>query len=358
MKPVAFPSPSPSVTIRDVAREAGVSPGTVSRVLNNSPLISEATRLRVLEVVEQMGYTPNLIARRLSTGKTLTIAVIAPFFTRPAFVERLNGVVSTLAQSQYDVVLYNVQTPEQRDTYFRDVPRRERADGVLIMSLPPTDEAARWLQDASLPIVLIDSSHPTLDSLSQVVTDDFAGGRAATEHLLALGHRAIGFIGDPQVSPFNFVSSKRRYLGYRAALESAGIAFQPAYYQEDQHGRFEARRMTHQLLKLPQRPTAVFAASDTQAMGALQAAADWGLNVPQDLSVIGYDDIEVAEYLGLTTIRQLLFESGQRGVELLLERLENPQLPPVHEVLASELVVRRSTAAPVSISSLKGGVSA
>lgn len=319
MKSVTFSSsPSRSVTIRDVAREAGVSPGTVSRILNNSPLISEATRLRVLKVIEQMGYTPNPIARRLSIGKTLTIAIIAPFFTRPAFVERLNGVFSTLAQSQYDVVVYNVQTPEQRNVYFREVTRRERADGVLIMSLPPTDENVHWLQKAKLPIVLIDSSHPALDHLSWVVTDDIAGGRAATEHLLALGHRAIGFIGDHRENPFNFVSSARRYRGYCAALESAGIPIEPAYYQEDQHGRFEARRMTHQLLKLPQRPTAIFAASDTQAMGALQAAADLGLNVPNDLSVIGYDDIEVAEYLGLTTMCQLLFESGQRGVELLL----------------------------------------
>lgn len=348
MKPVAFPpSPSPVVTIRDVAREAGVSPGTVSRVLNNSPLISEATRLRVLQAIERLGYTPNLIARRLSTGKTLTIAIIAPFFTRPAFVERLNGVVSTLAQSRYDVVLYNVQTPEQRDAYFRNVPRRERADGVLIISLPPTNENAKVLQQAQVPIVLIDADHPELTALCRVVTDDFVGGRAATEHLLALGHRAIGFIGDPQENPFNFVSSARRYQGYRAALESAGIPFEPAYYQEDQHGRFEARRMTHQLLKLPQRPTAIFAASDTQAMGALQAATDWGLNVPNDLSVIGYDDIEIAEYLELTTIRQLLFESGQRGVELLLERLENPDLPPVHEVLPCELVRRRTTATVV-----------
>jgi DNA-binding LacI/PurR family transcriptional regulator len=129
-------------------------------------------------------------------------------------------------------------------------------------------------------------------------------------------------------------------------LETAGFPLQPEYYGEDQHGRREARQTAKKMLALPDRPTAIFAASDTQAVGVLEAARDAGLRVPEDLSVVGYDDIEVADIMGLTTVRQMLFESGQRGVELLLETLENPQIEPVHEVLPTELIVRGTTAPP------------
>jgi LacI family transcriptional regulator len=335
-----------SVTIRDVARKAGVSPGTASRAMNNSPLVNEETRRRILEVAKELNYTPNLVARRLSIGKTLVVAVIVPFFTRPGFSERLSGVVSVLAQTEYDLVVHNIETPEQRNDYFRDIPRRERADGALFLSLPPRDEETTYLANADVPIVLIDSDHPALTMFHRVTVDDVAGGQVATEYLIELGHTRIGFVGDIVDNPFGFVSSRNRYSGYRKALEAAGIPLRADYYGEDQHGRREARQTANEMLALPDRPTAIFAASDTQAVGVLEAARDAGLRVAEDLSVIGYDDIEIADIMGLTTMRQMLFESGQRGVELLLETLENPQMEPVHEVLPTELIVRATTAPP------------
>jgi LacI family transcriptional regulator len=338
--------PGNSVTIRDVARKAGVSPGTVSRAINNSPLVNEETRKRILEVVKELNYTPNLVARRLSLGKTLVIAVIVPFFTRPAFSERLNGVVSVLSQSQYDLVIHNIETPAQRSDCFRVIPRRDRVDGALVLSLPPIDKETAQLANADVPIVLIDADHPALTMLHRVTVDDVAGGQAATEYLLELGHTRIGFIGDIIDNPFYFISSRDRYSGYRKALEAAGIPLRPEYYAEGQHGRREARQLAKKMLSLSDRPTAIFAASDTQAVGVLEAAREAGLRVPEDLSIIGYDDIEVADILGLTTMRQLLFESGLRGVELLLETLEDPQIEAVHEALPTELIVRGSTAPP------------
>jgi DNA-binding LacI/PurR family transcriptional regulator len=335
-----------TATIRDVAQKAGVGLGTVSRVLNNSPLVSEETRQRVLSVIEKLNYVPSPNARRLSLGKTLNVAVIVPFFTRPAELERLRGVEHTLLESEYDLVLYNVETPEQRDAYFRDVPRRERADGVLILSLPPRDGDVTPLKKANVPVVLIDAHHPSLASLNRVITDDVAGGRTATQHLLDLGHRRIGYLSDLLDNPFNFTSSRDRYLGYRQALEAAGIAFQPSYHGQAAHGRYEARQLAVQMLTQSDRPTAIFAASDTQALGVMEAARELSLRVPEDLSVVGYDDIEIAEYLGLTTMRQLLFESGKRGVELLLEILAHPKTKPMCEILPAELVVRGTTAAP------------
>jgi DNA-binding LacI/PurR family transcriptional regulator len=325
-----------------------VSPGTASRAINNSPLVNEATRERVLQVVRELNYTPNLVARRLSIGKTLVVAVVVPFFTRPGFSERLSGVVSVLSQTEYDLVVHNIETPEQRNDCFRDIPRRERADGALFLSLPPRDDETDQLADASVPIVLIDTDHPALTMLPRVSVDDVRGGQAATEYLINLGHTRIGFVGDITDNPFNFVSSRNRYWGYQKALETAGIPLRPDYYGEDQHGRREARQTAKKMLGLLERPTAIVAASDTQAVGVLEAARDIGLGVPEDLSVIGYDDIEIADIMGLTTIRQMLFESGQRGVELLLETLENPHIEPVHEVLPTELIVRGTTAPPAS----------
>jgi DNA-binding LacI/PurR family transcriptional regulator len=337
-----------TVTIRDVAKKAGVGLGTVSRVINESPQVSEATRRRVLDVIADLNYTPNPTARRLSIGKTLTVAVITPFFTRPSFIERLHGIENTLAESDYDLNIYNVETVERRDQCMRQIPRRDRADGVIILSLSPRDEDLPYLQRSEVPIVLVDANHPSLSSLNRVIVDDVAGGRTATQHLIELGHRRIGFISDLLDSPFNFTSSRDRFLGYRQALEAAGIPFRPEYHGQKEHGRYEARLLAEQMLALPERPTAIFAASDTQAMGVLEAARNAGLRVPEDLSVIGYDDIEIAEYLGLTTIRQLLYESGQLGVELMLDILEGLNPAPVCQVLPTELIVRGTTVPPAA----------
>lgn len=335
-----------TVTVRDVARKAGVSPGTVSRAMNNSPLVNAETHERIMQAVRELDYIPNLLAQRLSTGRTLAIAVIVPFFTTPSVTERLNGVVSTLAKSKYDLVIHNIEEPEQRADCFRTIPRQDRVDGVLVISISPTDEEVPLLAEAGVPIVLIDAHHSALSVLHQVTVDDIAGGKAVAEYLLELGHTRIGFIGDPSDNAFNFTSSRDRAFGYRRALEAAGIPYRTEYYEENPYGRREARESAKKMLTLPERPTAIFASSDVQAVGVLEAARELGLRVPQDLSVVGYDDVEVAEILGLTTMRQMLFESGQRGVELLLETLEKPETRPVYQVLPTELVIRDTTGPP------------
>jgi DNA-binding LacI/PurR family transcriptional regulator len=333
-----------TATIRDVARRAGVGVGTVSRVLNDNPQVSEKTRQRVLQVINSLGYVPNPIARKLSTGRTLTIAVIVPFFTRPSFNERLRGVENFLASSEYDLVIYNVETAERRDVCMREIPRKDRFDGVIIMSLSPRDDDLPYLQGANIPLVLVDANHPSLASLHRVIVDDIAGGYKATKHLIELGHIRIGYISDYLETPFNFTSSRFRLAGYKQALLESGIPFRPDYHQQGEHGRAEAYSMALKLLSLQECPTAIFAASDTQAMGVLQAANELGLRVPDDLSVIGYDDIEIADYLGLTTVRQLLYESGRRGVELLLKIVDHLNLEPVCEVLSTQLILRKTTA--------------
>jgi DNA-binding LacI/PurR family transcriptional regulator len=330
------------VTISDVARKAGVGVGTVSRVLNQSPRVSDTTRQRVLQVMMELDYAPNPFAQRLSLGKTLTLAVIVPFFTRPSFVERLRGIEAAIAETEYDLIVYNVESVEKRDEYFRRMSRPERIDGLIIISLSPSDEDVERFRKSGVPTVLVDARHP---EVPRVVVDDVTGGYVATRHLLDLGHRQIAFLGDAYPNPFNFTSSHHRFAGYQEALNEAGIDPQAEYYVTGEHGRDVANELTHQLLSLEDPPTAVFAASDTQAMGALEAARERGVPVPDALSLIGYDDIEIAEYLDLTTIHQPLFESGWSGINLLFQIIQGEPPEMVGE-LPVRLVERGTTAPP------------
>jgi LacI family transcriptional regulator len=324
-------------TISEVARHAGVGIATVSRVLNGSPAVREQTRLRVLDAIAELGYAPNPAARALSTGRTLSIGVVAPFFTRPSVMERLRGISHVLAGAGYRLVLFDVERPGQDFESFRTLPGG--LDGLLSISLcPPEPDLARFVA-AGMPVVLVD--HPD-QRLPGVYTDDVAGGRLATEHLLELGHRRIAFIGDFEHNYHGFMSSAMRRTGYEQALAAAGLDVEPQLVRRAAHGREPAVALTRELLALPEPPTAVFAASDTQAIGVLEAADALGVDVPGDLSVVGYDDIELARYAGLTTVAQPLEESGSRGAELLLAALEDAA--PVRKKLTVDLVVRSTTA--------------
>lgn len=340
MDPVPSKRGNPAPTIRDVARHAKVGVGTVSRVLNDSPLVSDDARRRVRSTIDELGYRPSSTARRLSLGRTQMIGVVAPFFTTRSVVERLRGVVGRLRdRGEYDLVLFDVETLEQRADAFEDFAARDRVDGLLIVSLRPSDEEVARLQREGLPVVLIDVAHR---ALPRVVIDDVLGGQLATEYLLSKGHRRIGFVGDAP-SPFGFTSSELRRQGMHEALRRAGIKPAAALHRRGPHGREEAFELARRLLAMEDPPTAIFAASDVQAMGVLQAAQALGTRVPEELAVIGFDDVEEASVLGLTTVRQPLRETGARAVDLLLSAIEGREMPPVEE-LAPLAVIERRTA--------------
>jgi DNA-binding LacI/PurR family transcriptional regulator len=333
-------------TIADVATMAKVGVGTVSRVLNDSPNVKPETRARVLDAIAQLGYRPSWTARSLSSGKTRQIGVLASFFTEPAAGERLRGVVSTLTPSIFDVVLFAVETRAHVADRLHDLMRVRNIDGLIILSIPLDDIETALLLDSDMPAVTVDAANPRLRSIT---VDDIGGGRMATEHLLGLGHRRVAFLGDPSTSPFRFTSSNDRERGYRAAMEAAGLHVAPELVQHGQHGRAIAKALTVELLSLAEPPTAIFAASDTQALGVMEACTEFGLRIPQDLSLVGYDDIEVAAYVGLTTVSQPLVESGRRGAEVMMEMLKGEpaeMTSPVEDHLPLELVVRKTTAPP------------
>jgi DNA-binding LacI/PurR family transcriptional regulator len=332
-----------TVTIRDVARTAGVGIGTVSRVLNDSPLVSEETRLKVLDAIELLDFSPSTVARRLSRGRSMAVAVIAPFFTRRSYIERLQGIEHVLTASGYDLILYNVETVGRRDDCLRTVPRGERLDGMLVLSLSPTEaEANRWLE-LEFPTVLIDAKNPRLTT---VRIDDQRGAQTAVQHLIEMGHTRIAYIGERlDENPFNFQPINDRFSGYCDALTHFEIPFRPEYHRQGKYGWSEARRMAHELFELAEPPTGIFAYSDTLAFGVLEAAQQAGIRVPDDLSVIGFDDVEIAQYFQLTTISQPLYESGARGAELLLARIQEIDGESGHQIiLPTELIIRNTTA--------------
>ena len=326
-------------TIARVAEEAGVGVGTVSRVLNGSPAVSAPTRRRVLEAIATLDYQPSPVARALSTGRANAIGVVAPFFTQPSVIERLHGVSQTLASEGYQLILHDVERADQRRELFRSLAGRGNIDGLLAISLAPTEREARRMQRAGLPIVLLDRDHPTLPCIT---IDDTEGGKMAAEHLLALGHRELAFLGDEEANLFGFDSSAHRREGFEAALSAAGMPPRPDWIMRRPHGRDAARVAAAELLARKHRPTAVFAASDVQAIGVLEAAQSVGLSVPGELSVIGFDNVEAAGYTGLTTVAQPLEEIGRLGADLLLRALSGEAVPSRRMPL--EIVERGSTA--------------
>jgi DNA-binding LacI/PurR family transcriptional regulator len=321
-------------TIAQVAERAGVGVGTVSRVINDSPAVSADTRRRVLAVIAELGYEPNAAARALSTGRTGAVGVVAPFFTQPSVVERLRGVSRVFSGSGHQLVLFDVEHPEP----FAALSAAGRLDGLLCVSLCPSDAELDRFEAAGVPVVLIDGAHPRLSGVS---IDDVEGGRLVARYLLADGHRRIAYVGDDEDNPFGFSSSARRRMGAEAVLAAAGAEL---LVRRGPHGRGQARTLAAGLLAAAEPPTAVIAASDRQALGVLEAAEAVGVSVPGELSVVGFDDVELARYAGLTTVSQPLEESGVRGAKLLLAALEGA--PRSAQELDLRLVVRATSGPP------------
>jgi LacI family transcriptional regulator len=327
-------------TITDVARTAGVGRGTVSRVLNNRPYVDPATRARVLDAIAALDFVPSSAARRLSLRKTQSIAVVTLHLTRPSVVERLRGIESALVDAALDMIVINVETIDRRDAILRDVPRPERIDGMILISLAPHDAELAQIRRSGLPVVLIDAHHR---ALPRVVCDDVGGGMLAATHLLERGHRRFGFIGDEPRPILGVPSSRMRLRGAALALRAHGLAMRPEHVAEGEHTRQFARELTETMLRSKDRPTAIIAASDTKAIGVLEAARALGIDVPGELSVIGYDDVEAADFVGLTTIHQPLAETGARAVRRMIGLIAGAARVPLREVLQVTLVERRTT---------------
>lgn len=332
-----------AASIADVARLAGVSVATVSRALRGLPNVAPSTRQRVLDAAADLRYVADPYASRLAAGRTKTVAVVVPVFTQWYFTQVVAGVEAVLAAAGYDLLLYNVTGPAGRARFLDELPFRKRVDGVILIDLWWTDADQGALADAGVPVVAVGT--PSARSAS-VTIDNVAAAMAATRHLTELGHERIGLIshlpGDPIASPVPF----ERREGYQRVLRAAGLAVRP---ELDVPGNFSPQggaEAMAQLLAVEQPPTAVFAESDEMAIGALKMVTDNGLSAPGDVSVIGFDDHELARYWDLTTVAQPVVEQGEMAATLLIEHLAGLHRDgPPRVVLPTRLEIRGTTAA-------------
>jgi len=335
--------------IIEVAHLAGVSTATVSRALSGNGHVSAATRERVQAAALELGYVVSSNASSLATGRTKNVGVVIPFLNRWFFSSVIEGAEQALLSHGYDLTLYNLSGGgDERRLVFEHFLLRKRVDAVIAISLElTTDEVGRLLA-MNKPIVGVGGPMPGVRTLSIA---DVELGRLATDHLISLGHRSIGHIGETEESETDFHVPTNRRAGYEAALQAAGIAVDPELFRTGDFTIQGGYAAAKQLLGNPRkRPSAVFAASDEMAIGAILAARDLGLTVPQDVSVIGIDDHELAEFFGLSTIAQFPAAQGRLAVEILMDQLhpDRRDQGTLNTPLAYELVVRSSTARPAS----------
>jgi LacI family transcriptional regulator len=328
-------------TIYDVAKAAGVSISTVSRVINSSPNVSDATRERVLDVIHNLGFVPKADARARAMKDFSRIGVITPFFTAPAFVQRLRGVAQALMPTHYELTIFSVYSLEHLNHYLATIPVTGHLDGLILLSLRISDDAASRLIENNLETVLVE--YPRHD-LNTVEIDDFAGGEMAAAYLTKKGHRRLGFIGDTSdLGPFAILPIILRLKGFRSGLIKEGITLSDEFICQSKYDVKEAAMKIESILKHPTPPTAIFAATDLQAIGVMNKARQLGFRIPEDLAILGFDDLDVADYVGLSTINQALDESGRIAVEILLSRFKDPDRLIRHVRLPLKLIERQTT---------------
>jgi DNA-binding LacI/PurR family transcriptional regulator len=331
-------------TIHDVARAAGVTASTVSRYLNGQLKVLPETEAKVLEAIAELGYVPNAAARNLARRRSGVIGFVVPEISNPYFGAIADFVVEAVERHGRLVLLCSHRSQSVKQSSYIDLLASGAIDGMLYLGSFRSNERLAVAIADGLPVVVVDEPIAGLPPVHTVVMDDYAGGYQATSYLVALGHRRIAFVSGPA----ELGSVQERYRGYCDALRKGGIETEGQVSLAGQFTeQFGMSALPH-LLAPADPPTAAFVASDYIALGVISAAKAHGIRVPEDLSVVGFDDIRFSQYVQprLTTIRSPLDRLAQLGVELLFERLADPRAPARAEVLPVELVIRESAAPP------------
>jgi LacI family transcriptional regulator len=327
-------------TIYDVAEISGVSISTISRVLNSPDKVNTKTRERVMSAIDQLGFVPRAEARARAMRNTNRIGVLTPFFTAPSFVQRLRGVAAALSRANRELVIYAVDSVEHMRAYIASIPIMQNLDGLIIMSLAIEEKDAQRLHDNGIETVLIESWHAQLNC---ICIDDLRGGMLAAKHLIDRGHTRIGFIGDIEPPErYAIHPVKSRLAGFKRAIDEAGLSLPRRYVVRAPYAPAGLQQAAQALLAVPRPPTAIFAASDIQAVSIMKVARQAHLRIPEDLAIVGFDDIDLAEFMDLTTIRQNLDESGRLAAEILLSKMADPHRSLQHINLPLTLIERQT----------------
>jgi LacI family transcriptional regulator len=327
-------------TIYDVARDAGVGISTVSRVLNDSPNVNPETRERVQASIEKLQFYPNANARGLTSSKTTTIGIMVPFFMRYFFMDILLGIGDELINHGYDMLLFNVDELSRKNQIIKRIIGERKISGLISISLPIEDEEFKELQMAKIPLVLLDSHHEHANS---IYMDNVEGAYKGVSHLITQGHTNIGMINGSLDTPFMSRVAKDRLSGYKKALRDAGIEYDRELVKSGDWHKFGGYEAAEWLLSLPKPPTAFFCASDIMALGALEKVKKRGIRIPEDFGIVGYDDMEFAQYAGLSSLRQPLDILGEMGTKILLGAIAENKYKKQCIRVEAELIARESS---------------
>lgn len=326
------------VTLRDVAREAGVSIKTASRVVNDEPAVNVTTAARVAEVVDRLGYRPNELARSLKGQRSRTIGLVIADVSNPFMATCAQAIEAVAREHGHALILCDSHANLGMEGDYVGLLTQRQVDGLLIVPAHGRDDHLKTEQRAGLPIVALDRPAEDVET-DTVLVQNRAGAREATEHLIWHGHERIAFVGDEH----HFYTARKRLDGYKEALEAANLE---ALYRLDAHSIELGERVAKEFLDAPNRPTALFAANILTALGALRAIEQLGLRIPEDVALIGFDDFELAPVLRprFTLVHQPTAELGRRAAEMLFDRLDGRQSSPDPRrlILPAELVVRES----------------
>ncbi|MFC3122319.1 LacI family DNA-binding transcriptional regulator [Agaribacter flavus] len=329
-------------SIKEVAKQAGVSAATVSRALSSPELVSDKTLTRVLAAVSDTGYKPNRFGASLRTQKSGNVVVVMPDITNQVNAGIIRAIENEAMQAGYSVLLGDTQNIQARESHYGDMVSSGQADGILVFTprIPfPTDEDQQPIND--LPPLVNSCEEIPNDTIHKVMIDNRAGAIAAVEHLLSLGHTRIAAVKGPALTP----STESRLLGYKEALTQAGIKVDEKYIITGDYGTDSGVIAMEKLLRLRDRPTAVFCFSDDMAIGAMNTLREYDFRIPEDISVMGFDDIRYAKLMSptLTTIKQPLTEIGKESMKMLLAQMKGESVANKRITLPFELVVRQST---------------
>ena len=328
-------------TIKEVAARAGVSSATVSHVINNTRFVSDVVKQRVQEVMDDMGYRPNVLARSLRQGKTKTLGLILPDSANPFYAELGHALENSAFLNNYNVILCNSDSSIVREHLYFDLLLDKQVDGIILDTEEKDPHNVKKRLPSGYPIVLVDRNFSE-NIFDTVLTDNTLGGYLATRYLIELGHRRIACV----TGPMSLLGSANRLQGYQQALAEFGLPEIPnlIYYGDFTVG--SGHEAAHHLLKRPELPTAVFVGNDMMAIGFLRSSIEMKFRIPEDISIVGFDNLELGMYMHptITSFAQPKEEIGEKAIQLLLARIENPKAPPQRILIPPKLIIRESTA--------------
>ncbi|GAA0314561.1 maltose operon transcriptional repressor MalR [Bacillus carboniphilus] len=338
-----------TVTIKDVAKLAGVSPSTVSRVIADSSRISEKTKIKVREAMQQLGYHPNMIARSLASQSTQTIGLVAPsstdlVFQNPFFPTVLRGISEGAHTKQYSIHMTTGKTEKEIYDDVVKMVQGRRVDGVILLYSKVEDRVLSYLRERNFPFVVIGKPFKHVEEITHIDNDNFRAAKDVTEHLLRLGHERVAFVG----GNLNFVVTVDRVLGYEKALRNAGISLRNEYVIHEEFLREGGQEAVNALLSLEDPPTALVVSDDLMALGVLNSLNELGIQVPKDISVVSFNNVMLAEMSRppLTSVDINIFDLGFEAARNLMQMIENPK-EPVKRVIIPYNLVKRSSCGPV-----------